>query len=233
MINIAVCDDSRNDVERLEQAFDGLACMDFDYDIYFSADELLNAGSSGKYQMYILDIGMPGMTGLELAKGIRKNDAKALFVFLTSYTEYVMEVFDVITFDYIEKPITPEKLEYVLKKAVSYLGLTRRDFVFQFRKSHFRISCDDILYIEKIGRQAVIHTASGIYKANMNTGELWRQLDRRVFTHIHISYIVNLGHIKAVDGDDAVLDSGERLAIARSHKQELREKHLEYMKRTV
>ena len=71
----------------------------------------------------------------------------------------------------------------------------RRDFVFQFRKNQFRISCDDIVYFEKKGRQAVIHTISENFKANMTTEEIWKQLDDKVFAHIHVSYIINLGHI--------------------------------------
>ena len=98
------------------------------------------------YHLYIFDIEMPEMNGLQLAKEIRKIDAKALFVFLTGYTQYVMDVFEVITFDYISKPITVEKLESVLLKAMQYLHIIKRDFVFQFRKNQFRISCDDIVY---------------------------------------------------------------------------------------
>lgn len=71
---------------------------------------------------------MPEMNGLQLAKEIRKIDAKALFVFLTGYTQYVMDVFEVITFDYISKPITVEKLESVLLKAMQYLHMIKRDF---------------------------------------------------------------------------------------------------------
>ena len=105
------------------------------------------------YHLYIFDIEMLEMNGLQLAKEIRKIDAKALFVFLTGYTQYVMDVFEVITFDYISKPITVEKLESVLLKAMQYLHMIKRDFVFQFRKNQFRISCDDIVYFEKKGRQ--------------------------------------------------------------------------------
>ncbi len=145
------------------------------------------------YHLYIFDIEMPEMNGLQLAKEIRKIDAKALFVFLTGYTQYVMDVFEVITFDYISKPITVEKLESVLLKAMQYLHMIKRDFVFQFRKNQFRISCDDIVYFEKKGRQAVIHTISENFKANMTTEEIWKQLDDKVFAHIHVSYIINLG----------------------------------------
>ena len=48
-----------------------------------------------------------------------------------------------------------------------------------------------------------------------------------------MSYIINLGHIKAIDGDEVVLDNEERFIIARSHKQRLKEKHMEFMRRMV
>ena len=235
MLKIAICDDSRMDVEMLEGAFDRLHQYPIEYDVYFSGKELLEYHTLHEevYHLYIFDIEMPQINGLELAKEIRKRDAKALFVFLTSYTQYVMDVFDVITFDYISKPITVKKLESVLLKAMRYLNLIKQDFVFQFRKNHFRVSCDDILYFEKNGRQAVIHTISDTYKTNMTTEELREQLDDKVFSHIHVSYIVNLGHIRAIDGDDVVLDNGEHLLIARSQKQSLKEKHMEFMKRMV
>lgn len=235
MLKIAVCDDSRTDVEMLECAFDSLRRHSFIYDVYFSARELIKQvdKEENRYHLYFFDIEMPETNGLQLAKEIRKKDAKALFVFLTGYTQYVMDVFEVITFDYISKPITVKKLESVLLKAMQYLHLIKRDFVFQFRKNQFRVSCDDIIYFEKKGRQAVIHTVSDSSKANMTTEEIWKQLDEKVFAHIHVSYIINLGHIKSIEGDEVVMDNEERLLIARSHKQNLKEKHMEFVRRTV
>lgn len=235
MLKIAICDDSRTDVEMLECAFDKLRKYPIEYDVYFSGEELLKYYTLHEevYHLYIFDIEMPEFNGLELAKKIREKDAKALFVFLTNYTKYVMDVFDVITFDYISKPITAEKLESVLLKAMRYLNLIKQDFVFQFRKNQFRVSCDDILYFEKKGRQAIIHTISEAYKTNMTTEEIWKQLDDKVFAHIHVSYIVNLGHIRAIEGDEVVLDNEERFMIARSHKQSLKEKHMEFIRRKV
>ncbi len=235
MLKIAICDDSREDAEILESAFDKLKGYSVDYDVYFSAKELLEYKNLHEetYHLYIFDIEMPEMNGLELAKEIRKQDQKALFVFLTSYTQYVMDVFDVVTFDYIPKPITAEKLESVLTKAMQYQQMVKRDFVYQFRKNQSRISCDDILYFEKNGRQAVIHTISESYTTNMTTEELWQQLDEKVFVQLHVSYIVNLGHVCAIEGEEIVLDNGQRLLIARSHKQEVRDKHMEYVRRLV
>jgi len=235
MLRIAICDDNCEDGEMVEAAFDKLPRGMAEYDIYFSPKELLNyvKKNDRPYQMYILDIKMPGMNGLDLAKHIRKSDVKALIVFLTGYTQYAIKAFDVITFDYIQKPITVEKLQEVIQKANDYLSMVKNEFVFCFRKNQFRVNCDDILYIQKRGRQAMIHTSSDTYKTNMTTVELWEQLDERAFSHIHVSYIINLEHIKAIEGNEVILDNREHFIIARSHKQKLKEKHLEFVKRMV
>ncbi|MDE7310541.1 MAG: LytTR family DNA-binding domain-containing protein [Eubacterium sp.] len=235
MLRIAVCDACRADVELLEQAMDGVSSYDVDYDVYFSTIELLDHIREQKdsYHIYIFEIEMPEMSGLELAEIIRGLDSKALFIFLTANAIHVMEVFGVVTFDYIQKPISLEKLESVLKKAVIYLQLIRQDFVFQYRKNFFRVNCGEILYIEKKGRQAVICTAHEIYKTNMNMKELWEQLDRQSFVQIHLSYIVNLRHIRAVEKNEVLLDTGVRVAVARSRKQQLKENYLEYIKRMI
>ena len=75
MLKIAICDDSPYDVEILESAFDQLGNKRVEYDIYFSADELLThiKENGDSYQMYILDIEMPGKNGLELAERIERT----------------------------------------------------------------------------------------------------------------------------------------------------------------
>lgn len=235
MLKIAICDDSREDVEILESAFDKLQDYVLEYDIYFSADELLAYSKTNKeeYHMYILDINMPQKNGFDLAEEIRIKDRKALLVFLTSYVSNVMKAFEYFTFDFIEKPITVEKLRCVIDKAMEYLNLTKQDFVFNFRNNQFSVSYDEILYIAKKGRQAMIHTPSDSYKTNMTTKELWKQLDDQVFSHIHVSYIVNLQHIKAIQGNEVELDDGEHFVVARSRKKELKMKHCRFRNRVI
>lgn len=93
-------------------------------------------------------------------------------------------------------------------RAIEHLEITKQDFVFHFRKSQFRVSCGDILYIEKKGRQAVIHTIQENFKANMTVSEIWEQLDSRMFMHIRKSYIINMKYLRAIDGDEVVMDNG-------------------------
>lgn len=235
MITIAICDDDKADIERLEDILDKFHEYPVAYDVYYSAGELLEkiVQHGAEYQLYIFDIEMPEMTGLELAAEVRKIDPEALFVFLTGYDQYISKVFRVVTFDYITKPVTLEKLEDIVTRAAGYLKMIKKDFVFQYCKDQFSVCCADIFYIEKNRRLAVIHTVSGNFKTNMTVNEIWKQLDDRVFTHIHASYIINMNHLRSIEGDKAFLDNGECLLIARAHKQELKEKHMDFIRRKV
>ncbi len=97
-----------------------------DYVFYSRADEMLAecAKSEKKPDIYILDIEMPGLDGLAAAKEICRIDSKALIVFLTSYSKYMPDVFEVVTFDFIPKPITEDRLRLLFIKAETYLNMT-------------------------------------------------------------------------------------------------------------
>ena len=133
-MRIAVSDDNPKELERIKGCF----CRIQGYDLvcsYFDSTstvmEILKTENS-PYDLYILDIEMPGMNGLKLAKSIWEKDSRALFVFLTSYTRYMKDVFDVVTFDFIEKPISDEKLLQILERAATYLNITSQHFSFGY-----------------------------------------------------------------------------------------------------
>ena len=83
MLHIALCDDNPASIEILEKYFDILNDSTIDYDVYFSAEELYRYKLNNEltYDIYILDIEMQGMNGLELAKTIRTNEPNALIIF--------------------------------------------------------------------------------------------------------------------------------------------------------
>ena len=98
-----------------------------EYAFFHTPQELLAAsfGEGQNPDIYILDIEMPRMNGLEVAKAIRTRDSKALIVFLTSHVKYMPDVFEVVTFDFISKPITEERLRALLDKAEIYLDYAK------------------------------------------------------------------------------------------------------------
>ena len=230
-MRIAVCDDNPKELERIKGCF----CRIQGYDLvcsYFDSTstvmEILKTENS-PYDLYILDIEMPGMNGLKLAKSIREKDSRALFVFLTSYTSYMKDVFDVVTFDFIEKPISDEKLLQILERAATYLNITSQHFSFGYRASRYSLKYDRILYIEKKGRQALIHTFEDVYKTNMTLEEIWKQLNPKSFVHIHSSYIINLYNLDRKDNEIAIMRNGEKLHITKGYRRELAMRHYEFV----
>ena len=230
-MRIAVCDDNPKELERIKGCF----CRIQGYDLvcsYFDSTstvmEILKTENS-PYDLYILDIEMPGMNGLKLAKSIREKDSRALFVFLTSYTRYMKDVFDVVTFDFIEKPISDEKLLQILERAATYLNVTSQHFSFGYRASRYSLKYDRILYIEKKGRQALIHTFEDVYKTNMTLEEIWKQLNPKSFVHIHSSYIINLYNLDRKDNEIAIMRNGEKLHITKGYRRELAMRHYEFV----
>ena len=230
-MRIAVCDDNPKELERIKGCF----CRIQGYDLvcsYFDSTstvmEILKTENS-PYDLYILDIEMPGMNGLKLAKSIREKDSRALFVFLTSYTRYMKDVFDVVTFDFIEKPISDEKLLQILERAATYLNITSQHFSFGYRASRYSLKYDRLLYIEKKGRQALIHTFEDVYKTNMTLEEIWKQLNPKSFVHIHSSYIINLYNLDRKDNEIAIMRNGEKLHITKGYRRELAMRHYEFV----
>ncbi len=231
MISIAVCDDDPKVIERIECYFDKLNSQKYEYDVFFSGNELLDYKKTQNinYNLYILDIEMKNLDGITLAKNLRISDPKALFIFLTGYSQYVYDVFEVITFDFIRKPIEYDKFIQILNKASSYLKLTKSNFTFSYRKNRYNLACEDIIYIEKKGRKAFIHTNNKVYQFNMTLGEIWSQLDEHLFTKIHSSYIINMEYIREIVRGELTLKTDEVLYISRNYRQKVKLKHLEFL----
>ena len=158
-----------------------------------------------------------------------ETDPKALLVFLTSYTKYMPSVFEVVTFDFIPKPISEERLRVLFEKAGTYLNLTNQSFSFCYRRVRYSLKFDEILYLEKRGRQAIIHTKKMKYQSNMNLNEIWEKLDERMFAAVHGSFIVNLKHVHSVSSGMVMLTDGTELGVTRGYRKELTEKHIAFV----
>ena len=233
MLNLVICDNEPAIIEELEEYLDKISDMSFDYEVFFSAEELYSYKKKQDldFDVYILDIEMGEMSGLELAKKLRQDSLHSLIIFLTSFSKYVYDVFEVVTFDFILKPVSFENFSKVLHKACDFLCMAKVNFVFSYRKNSYSIPCQSIVYIEKLGRKALIHTNTGdIYQCNKNLDEIWSQLDKRMFASIRVACIVNLSEIVQVVRDELLLKNGNTLHVGRAYRQEIKLRHLQFLK---
>ena len=121
MLNFVLCDDNLNIVKKLKEMLEILFVKnDIDAQVKFitdSPEELLNYEKENTIDVLILDINFnSNISGIELAKNIRKNNKKVYIIFSTGHLEYSLLAYSVKTFDYLPKPITLERLEVTLTR---------------------------------------------------------------------------------------------------------------------
>ena len=233
IMRLAICDDSTEIVEQIESYIDKMQEMHIEYEVFFSGEELYRykKNEEVEFDIYLLDIEMKQMSGLELGHILRDESPYALIIYLTSHAQYVYDVFDVVTFDFIVKPLNYLRFQQAIEKATKYLHRAKVNFIFSYRKNTYSIPCQLIMYIEKRGRKAYIHTRDGkINKCNITINEIWKQLSTKMFVQIHASCIVNLEVISEIIKEQLVLEDGSVLYVGRNHKQEVKLKHLAFLK---
>ena len=235
-MKVAVCDDDRAIIEQIEEYIEIIHDKSLEYEVFFCAEELQRyvTEQDVNFDVFILDIEMKEMSGIDFAKRLREKNVNALIIFMTSYSQYVFDVFEMITFDFIEKPLTFEKMKKILEKIKNYLGIARKSFVFSYRKNNYSVAFSNISYLEKEGRKVWIYTTSDKkYQCNMTLVEIWSQLDTETFGLLNKSLIVNISKIEGIMGESVVLQGGKRLYVSRDYKKELKKKDLEYLRGQV
>ncbi len=174
-----------------------------DYDNALSA---YNHLQQEPVDLLLLDIEMPGITGIELTRNLGKN--APLIVFITSKKEYAVEAYDLNVVDYIVKPILPsrflqamERAKEVLETKNDQLRIDRDDILF-IRDANLvrRINKADILFIEAMGDYVKIHTPKKYFAVHSTLKKMEDRLSTPGFIKVHRSYIV------AVDKIDQLKD---------------------------
>ena len=168
---------------------------------------------------------------VEVARKLREDSQEALIIFVSNDAKCVFDVFEVFTFAFLLKPLTYNKFSTTLYNAFNYLYRTKRLFLFSYRKCNYSILCQSILYIEKLGRKAFIHTTDArVYQCNITLEKIWEQLNPSKFAAIHISCIVNLTEIASIKCDQLKLKNNEVLYVAKKYRQEIKSRHLQNLK---
>ncbi|WP_069650565.1 LytR/AlgR family response regulator transcription factor [Caloranaerobacter ferrireducens] len=159
--------------------------------------ELLNFIYKMKPDVVMTDIRMPDMSGLDVAKIIREIDEALSLVFITSYDEYMSEAFDVYATDYIQKPIQKERLVKTLEY-IKNMKLKVQLVDFNTVNGQILINSDNILFIESVKRQRIIHTFDQKYYTFESLNSIENRLNKEYFVRTHRSFIVNIKKIKKV-----------------------------------
>ena len=182
-------------------------------DVYEARDAILKF----KPDVMTLDVEMPKMNGMELAKHIRARLPMAMIIFLTSHSEFSMEGYKFSALRYIPKLDMARQLPEALAAVQAEFAKLESRFLTVRRYSDMmRIPYQEIVYVHHVLRTSEITTLNlGVIKDNRGLKEIHGQLGDERFIYIDRSTFVNLDHIRQIKGSEVILRNSEHLPISR------------------
>ncbi len=199
-----------------------------------SGAEVLRALEDLDVDALFLDIRMPGLDGLDVARVLARFKAPPKVVFVTAYDEHAVEAFDLRAVDYLLKPVRAERLAEAVRRVGDALGAgtdpvaTDDDETIAVELGGVTrfVQRSDVRYVEAQGDYARLHTAGESHLVRVPLTTLEQQWAAAGFVRIHRSHLVSLRHI-----DEMRVDSGhwsvrvgdDVLQVSRRHSRELRD----------
>lgn len=229
MLHIAVCDDDADTVQlnakTAEECLKECGAIG-ETAIYTRSDNLLyDITEDGFFfDLILLDIEMPGISGMEMAAKIKPFLPNVKIIFITSHIEYAIDAFELSIFRYVPKDDAGKRLPAAIVDAVRLIGLEEGEvYTIQTNSRLEKIPYKQILYIERDGKYASITTAAGVSKVRKSLQLVYEELAAAEFIYIDRGCIVNLIHIMQIKNGMAVLKNGTSLPVSRSHLSAVKE----------
>ncbi len=174
--------------------------------------------------LIFLDIRMPDMLGIDVAKELRKSDDNAMLVFITSLTQYAIDGYSVDAFDYILKPLHYASFAAKMDRILRGLSQRENDITLDLRSKEGgqRIGVGSVLYIESDAHDISIHTDRQVIRVWGTLGKFEEELRAANFVRCNTSFLVNLKYVQTVRKDEVVV-GGDALPISRSRRKEFLE----------
>ena len=232
-LNCIIIDDeplARKGLKEYVQEIDFLKLLG-DFDNPLKAITIMN---DQQVDLLFLDIQMPKITGIEFLKSLQNPP---MIIFTTAYSQYAVESFELDVVDYLVKPISFDRFFKASVKAKAWLenkkkgelvqGSTDESYFFvKTENKHVKILLEEILFVEALQNYVAIHTREKKILAYVTLGGIEKQLPPENFIKVHKSYIVSIQKIKAVEGNEILIEQ-HRIPISRNLKDEIMGKVVE------
>lgn len=233
MIKAALCDDEPKILEdlsaKIAEAFETAGSK---INLFKTEDplELLNYLKNEPVNVLFLDIDMPKISGMDIAKALSESDRKPLLIFVTSHDALVYRSFQYHPFGFIRKTHFDEEILGVVQSVVDELDKSSGLFSFRMNDGLYRIKRKDILYFESESNYLNIHTPEKTYKFRSTLSSVEEELSSKGFIRTHKGFLVNQEHIYSIRSEELVLSNHEVLPIGRSNRESVKAQIMRYMR---
>jgi DNA-binding LytR/AlgR family response regulator len=231
-MKIVICEDNHTQSEFLANMVREWARQNkimLDVDIYHSAEAFLfSMPEKVPADILLLDIQMDDMTGVDLAKKLRRENNDVIIIFLTAIKEYVFEGYEVDALNYLLKPIDKHSLFTSLGKAKVKIENQASSYLLLNKT---KVSQKDITYLEALSHYIHVYTVDGMHKVKCSMSQMLKELDNTIFVQCHRSYIVGLRHISSILKSEVVLEDGGRVPVSRAKYKDVNKAFINFYKR--
>ena len=214
---VAIVDDSRADAEYVQSILNTWAQQrqePVQSEVFLSAERFLFRYAGDKsWDILLLDIEMGAMDGVELAKRIRQDNEEVQIVFITGYSDYIAEGYEVAALHFLVKPVSRDKLLTVLDRALEKRKQEQQCLNLEFSGELVRIPFYEILYLDVHSNYVNVH-ARADYTVKRTLGDFEKELDDR-FCRVGRAQIINLKYIQRVTKTEVRLSDGTVLPLPR------------------
>lgn len=232
MIKIAVCDDEAAMCRQIGQMTAQILTRwdePFTIDCYQDPRSLL--AEADLLDLLFLDIQMPGLDGVDLAKKLREQENPCAIIFVTILRDCMLDAFEVEAVDYLCKPVDKDRLERALGRVLKHQkekNASEKSLFIQTKGWSRSVKICDIYYCEVINRKIYLHTKDGVVGYYGKLKEVAAQLDGHLIK-CHRSYLVNPRYLQEYKNGRITLENGEDLPVSRYYQQALLEGIRQYL----
>lgn len=232
-MNIAICDDNEHDAlaarEVIRNTLNQLN-KEAEIEYYLNAKEIQDKllKKNEPLDLLILDIDMPGISGLDLAEKLRANNLKLLIIFLSNHEEFVFKAIEFQPFRYIRKIKLETEMPIAIQSAVKVITANSDSQInLNTECGSMRVMMSEIMYYETEKRKIALYLTNGKkLLVNRTITEMQEHIQNEKFIMIHRSCVVNTDHILNIHDNTLILDNDVSLIISRPRYKEVKQKIL-------
>lgn len=235
MFRLAICDDDPHSLAHmisLVEEYRFVSPFQFEYASFHNGMEMASVLEHGKhFDVYCLDIVMPGFDGIKLGKEIREYDKSAQIIYFTSSPEFAFDSYSVHAANYILKPITKEKLFSVLNDVLEQMKLEEESSItVKATQGIQKILLSNLVYAEAMGRKVLYHLNSGrTLECSSQFSKVCNTLlEYHYFIKPHRSYVINMNYINTIENTEITLQIPDTIPIAQGKSKEIKDCYLAF-----
>jgi len=238
MLQIAVCDDQPGELEIInEYIIEYLTTHTLEAEVkkFSHPDKLLTAIEAESFHLYLLDIVMPMVSGIELGKEIRRLDREAQIIYATTEPQFALQAYAASPTNYLIKPIDKQQLFDTLTFAISKIDLTEEQTVTIKTTDGIRVlKLSDILCCEYCNHAVLFTLINGEEVISRTIRESFVEYSMPVlkdarFLQCHTSYLINMRWVERFAKDSFTLRGGKVIPIAAKQYPAVRDQYMNFL----